>query len=132
MGFGLPAAMAAKCSYPNRQVLCITGDGGLGMVQADLITAARYALPITVVVFNNGTLQMEQDNMVLQNLHPFGVDISNPDFLQIAQASGWAANRPETLEQLHAALQTAKSSAKPFLIDVPTAAVTHPDFQIQP
>lgn len=129
MGFGLPAAMTAKCSYPNRQVICITGDGGLGMVQADLITASRYDFPITVIVFNNGTLQMEKDKMVMKNLHPFETDISNPNFVQIAEASGWFAKRTETTDQLRSTLQTAKCSSKPFLIDVPTATITHPDFQ---
>lgn len=129
MGFGLPAAMTAKCSYPNRQVICITGDGGLGMVQADLITASRYGFSITVIVFNNGTLQMEKDKMVMKNLHPFETDISNPNFVQIAEASGWVAKRTETIDQLRSALHAAKCSSKPFLIDVPTATITHPDFQ---
>ncbi|WP_159888438.1 thiamine pyrophosphate-binding protein [Paenibacillus puerhi] len=131
MGFGLPAAMAAKCSYPNRQVVCVTGDGGLGMVQADLITAARYGLPISVIVFNNGTLQMEQDKMMMKHRRPFETDISNPKFVQIAEASGWAAKRAETNDELRIALDEAKSASKPYLIDVPTAKITHPDFQIQ-
>lgn len=131
MGFGLPAAMAAKCSYPNRQVVCITGDGGLGMVQADLITAVRYGLPITVIVFNNETLQMEQDKMMMKHLRPSTTDISNPNFVQIAEASGWAAKRVETNEELRLALDEAKSTSKPYLIDVLTANITHPDFQIQ-
>jgi len=129
MGFGLPAAMAAKCTFPNRQVVCVTGDGGLGMVQADLITAARYGFPITVIIFNNGTLQMEQDKMRMKHLSPFETDISNPDFVQIAEASGWAATRVETNDELRIALNEAKSSLKPCLIDVPTARITHPDFQ---
>ncbi|XEC97405.1 thiamine pyrophosphate-binding protein [Paenibacillus tarimensis] len=130
MGFGLPAAMAAKRSYPNRQVVCVTGDGGLGMVQADLITASRYGIPITVVVFNNGTLQMERDKMTMKNLRPFETDISNPNFVQIAEASGWTARRADTHDQLRAALNEAKTFSKPCLIDVPTAAIPHPDFQI--
>lgn len=131
MGFGLPAAMAAKCSFPNRQVVCVTGDGGLGMVQADLITAARYRLPITVIIFNNGTLQMEHDKMMMKHLRPFGTDISNPNFVQIAEASGWVAKRAETNDELRIALDEAKSTSKPYLIDVQTAKITHPDFQIQ-
>ncbi|MGZ9584299.1 thiamine pyrophosphate-binding protein [Paenibacillus marinisediminis] len=131
MGFGLPAAMAAKCSYPNRQVLCITGDGGLGMVQADLTTASRYGLPIIVIIFNNGTLQMEQDKMAMKHLRPFETDISNPNFVQIAEASGWIAKRAETNDQLRTTLNEAKSSSRPYLIDVPTAKITHPDFRNQ-
>lgn len=131
MGFGLPAAMAAKCSFPNRQVVCITGDGGFGMVQADLITAVRYGLPVCVIIFNNGTLQMEQDKMTMRNLRPFETDITNPNFVQIAEASGWEATRAETSEELRAALDKAKSASKPYLIDVLTAKIPHPDFQTQ-
>ncbi|MEF2968431.1 thiamine pyrophosphate-binding protein [Paenibacillus sp. M1] len=131
MGFGLPSAMAAKCSYPNRQVVCVTGDGGLGMVQADLITAARYGFPITVVVFNNGTLQMEQDKMMMKRLSTFGPEISNPNFVQIAEASGWVAKRAKSIDELRTALEEAKLISKPYLIDVPTANITHPDFQTQ-
>jgi len=131
MGFGLPAAMAAKCSFPNRQVVCVTGDGGIGMVQADLITAVRYGFPITVIVFNNGTLQMEQDKMIMKRLHISETDISNPNFVQIAEASGWSAKRVDTYDELRFALEEAKSSSIPYLIDVLTAQITHPDFQIQ-
>ncbi|MFC5406135.1 thiamine pyrophosphate-binding protein [Cohnella soli] len=129
MGFGLPAAMAAKCSFPNKQVVCVAGDGGFGMVQADLITASRYGLPLTVIIFNNGTLQMEQDKMKLKQLSPFETDISNPDFVQIAESSGWAAKRVKTNDELRTTLEEAKSSTIPYLIDVLTAKTTHPDFE---
>ena len=54
MGFGLPAALAAKIAYPDRQVVCITGDGGFAMVMADFITAVKYNLPMVVVILNPG------------------------------------------------------------------------------
>ncbi|MCU6339397.1 hypothetical protein KW823_23045, partial [Enterobacter quasiroggenkampii] len=87
--------------------------------------------PITVIVFNNGTLQMEQDKMMMKHLRPFGTDISNPNFVQIAEASGWVAKRAKTNDELRIALDEAKSTSKPYLIDVLTAKITHPDFQIQ-
>ncbi|MEF3305245.1 thiamine pyrophosphate-binding protein [Paenibacillus sp. GYB003] len=128
MGFGLPAAMAAKFCFPGRQVVCLTGDGGLGMVLADLITAARYKLPIIVVVFNNGTLQMEHDKMRMKGLRPEGVAISNPDFVQVAKACGWNGVRIATVGQLEDALLAARDGDKPVLLDVQTAQVPHPDF----
>ena len=88
------------------------------MVLGDLVTAARYGFPITVIVFNNGTLQMEQDKMMLQHLRPFETDITNPNFVQIAESSGWTGRQAQTLGELRIALQAAKSSAKPCLIDV--------------
>jgi len=129
MGFGLPAAMAAKLCSPQKQIVCITGDGGLGMVLADLITATRYELPITVIVFHNGTLQMEQDKMSMKGLRPEGTYLLNPDFAKVADACGWNAYRIENAEQLEEALKRSLTSDKPVLLDVITARVPHPDFK---
>ncbi|GIP37092.1 pyruvate oxidase [Paenibacillus sp. J31TS4] len=128
MGFGLPAAMAAKLCFPNKQVVCITGDGGLGMVLADLLTAARYRLPILVVVFNNGALQMERDKMIKKGLQPEGTELTNPDFAKVAEGCGWTSFRVETLDQLEQALARWSSGGEPILLDVATASIPHPDF----
>lgn len=129
MGFGLSAAIAAKLSSPEKQVICITGDGGLEMVMADLLTAVRYNLQITVVVFNNGTLQMERDKMFMKGLQPEGTMLTNPDFAKVAEACGWNSYRIETFEQLEAAFQQSLPGNKPALLDVLTANIPHPDFK---
>lgn len=129
MGFGLPAAMAAKLCLPQHQVVCITGDGGLGMVLADLLTAARYGLRITVIVFNNGTLQMEQDKMLMKGLEPEGTELTNPNFAKVAEACGWNAYQIETFDQWEEALDLSRTSSKPVLLDVLTAQMPHPDFK---
>jgi len=126
MGFGLPAALAAKLCAPDKQVICVTGDGGLGMVLADLITAIKYRLAITVIVFNNGTLQMERDKMFLQGLQPAGTELTNPDFARVAEACGWQAYRVQTADQLNEALLEARSSTKPVLLDVQLARIPYP------
>jgi pyruvate dehydrogenase (quinone)/pyruvate oxidase len=131
MGFGLPAAMAAKLCSPQKQVVCVTGDGGLGMVLADLLTAARYGLPITVIVFNNGTLQMERDKMIMMGLTPEGTKLTNPDFAKVAEACGWNAYRIENEEQLEEALNQSRTSNRAVLLDVLTAPIPHPDFKSQ-
>lgn len=128
MGFGLPAAMAAKLCSPQKQIVCITGDGGLGMVLADLLTAVRYGLPIIVIVFNNGTLQMERDKMSMKGLQPKGTELTNPDFVKVAEACGWSAYRIEHLEQLEEALESSRFGGKPILLDVLAAQVPYPDF----
>ncbi|GAJ21822.1 unnamed protein product, partial [marine sediment metagenome] len=65
MGFGLPGALAAQLIYPERQVVCITGDGGFSMVMADFMTAVKYNLPVKVFLFNNAQLGMiMQEQMV--------------------------------------------------------------------
>ena len=56
MGFGLPGALAAALAYPDRQIVCITGDGGLTMVLGDFLTALKYNLPVKVFVINNKRL----------------------------------------------------------------------------
>jgi pyruvate oxidase len=129
MGFALPAAMAAKLCKPDKQVVALVGDGGLEMVLGDLLTASRYQLPITVVLFNNGALQMEKDKMQMKGLIPEGTDLTNPDFVKLAEACGWTAHRVEHSNQLEQVLQNAFTSKYPCLIDVKTASITHPDFQ---
>ena len=130
MGFALPTAMAAKLCKPDKQVVALVGDGGLEMVLGDLLTASRYQLPITVVLFNNGALQMEKDKMLMKGLIPEGTDLTNPDFVKLAEACGWIAHRVEHSDQLEHVFQRAFIPSKyPCLIDVHTAPITHPDFQ---
>lgn len=128
MGFGLPAALAAKLCMPNNPVVCITGDGGLGMVLADLLTAARYQLQVTVIVLNNGALQMEVNKMVVKGFIPEGTELTNPDYIKLAEACGWDAYRVQSEDELDRLLKTAQMSQKPVLLDVPTAKVTYPNY----
>lgn len=127
MGFGLPAAIAAKLNAPERQVVCIVGDGGIEMVMADLLTAVRYGLKITLVVFNNQALQMERDKMIVDGFMQEGVDLTNPDFVKLADACGWEGYRVETDVQLEPILQQALAANRPSLVDVNTAPVVHPE-----
>lgn len=131
MGFSLPAAIAAKLESPERQVIAITGDGGLEMVLAELLTAVRYQLKVTLIVFNNGTLQMEKDKMLLKGLSQEGVTLTNPDFVLLAQACGWEGYHVEEASELEHVLQRSFTSAKPVLIDVSTEQKVHPDFLVQ-
>lgn len=127
MGFGLPAAMAAKLAYPDRQVVAAVGDGGLAMVLADLLTAVRYELDITVVVFNNGALQMEKDKMMVGDYATLGADNTNPDFVKLAEACGVQGYKIETDTDLEPILQQALASGKPSLVEVITDAVVFPE-----
>lgn len=128
MGFGLPAAMAAKLVYPDKQVVCITGDGGFAMVMADLLTAAKYGLRMIVIVFNNGALQMERDKMFMKGMQPEGTLLTNPNFALVAEACGWISYRIDTIEQLEIACKDSLNCNKPALLDVHTAGIPHPDF----
>ena len=102
----------------------------MAMTIADLLTATRYQLGITVVLFNNGALQMEQDKMILNGFRLEGVDLTNPDFVKLAEACGWYAERVETDRQLVEALPHALSSDHPVLLDIDTASIPHPEFRL--
>ncbi|KAB7706182.1 thiamine pyrophosphate-binding protein [Bacillus aerolatus] len=127
MGFGLPAAIAAKLASPERQVVAVVGDGGLEMVLADLLTATRYNLNITVVVFNNEALQMERDKIKAAGEKEIGVDLTNPDFVKIAEACGWRGFSADTDAALESALAEALNTASPALVDVRTAQAFFPE-----
>lgn len=130
MGFGLPAALAVKLCMPSKHVICITGDGGLAMVLADLLTAVRYQLQIIVIVLNNGTLQMEENKMVLKGLIPEGTEITNPDYIKLAEACGWKAYRIQSENELEKLLKTVQTNQNPVLLDVPTAKVIYPNYPL--
>jgi len=130
MGFGLPAAMAAKICYPERQVFCLTGDGGLGMVLADLLTASRYGLALVLIVLNNGFLQMERNKMGTRGLAQEGTAIANPDFVKLAEACGWRGCRAQSPDDVDEFLQASLTSPQPVLIEVPTAQAVYPDYPV--
>lgn len=88
MGFCLPAAIGAKLAAPERAVVAVLGDGGFAMAGMELLTAVREKIPFTVIVFNDGRLNLIR----LQQFQSFGssesVDIMNPDFATFAAAVG--------------------------------------------
>ena len=127
MGFGLPAAIAAKMEKPDKQVVAIVGDGGLEMVLADLLTATRYNLDITVIVFNNGSLQMESDKIQAAGLKEVGTKLTNPDFVKVAEACGWTAFGVEVEEELESTIQNAIGTGGPTLVNILTAQAFFPE-----
>ncbi|MGE7601696.1 thiamine pyrophosphate-binding protein [Peribacillus sp. NPDC097675] len=127
MGFGLPAAMAAKLIEPNQQVVAVVGDGGLQMTLADLLTAQRYGIKITVIVLNNESLQMERDKIKAEGGDEVGVGLTNPDFVKIAEACGWKGLYVESESALEASLEEALHSDLPALVDIRTAQIFFPE-----
>lgn len=127
MGFGLPAAIAAKMEKPEKQVVAIVGDGGLEMVLADLLTATRYNIDITVIVFNNGSLQMESDKIQAAGLKEIGTKLTNPDFVKVAEACGWTAFRVNNEGELESVIQNAIATTGPSFVDIPTAQAFFPE-----
>ncbi|OPZ75670.1 MAG: putative thiamine pyrophosphate-containing protein YdaP [Firmicutes bacterium ADurb.Bin456] len=121
MGFGLPAALAAKINRPAQRVLALVGDGGFAMTMADFLTAVKYNLKVTIVVMNNGSLALEKNKMAAGGLLPEGTSLQNPDFAGYAQDCGGMGLRVEHSGDLESALKEALGSDRPSLVDVRTA-----------
>lgn len=118
MGYGLPAAIAAKLTYPDKQVVCITGDGGLQMNLAELMTAVEQNVAIVILVVNNGTLGLEEVKMSQAGMVPFGVKLRNPDFQRLADACGIKALVVREVQALESVLQKALAANELTLVDI--------------
>ena len=120
MANALPHAIGAQFAYPERQVVSMSGDGGLSMLMGDMLTAHAYDLPLTVVLFNNSTLGMVKLEMLVDKLPDFGVDVPGTNYAAIAEAMGWHAVRVEDPKDLEAAYAEAFAHKGPSLVDVVT------------
>lgn len=118
LGFGLPAAMAAKRVYGDRQAVALVGDGGFATTMADLITAIRYDWPVTVIVMNNGSFAMEKNRMEAAGLDPSAAKLVNPDFAALAEAFGGEGYFVESADHLEAVFRRALSSSRLSVVDV--------------
>jgi pyruvate oxidase len=122
MGFGLPAALAAKLAYPQRQVFCITGDGGFAMAMAEVVTAVKYRLPMVILVLNNRELGMIRVEQEMEHYPNFGTGLLNPDFAAYADACGGKGIRVSRPEELEPAIRQAMELDTVVILDVETDA----------
>ena len=86
---------APRLAFPDRQVISLSGDGGLAMMMGELLTVAQYQLPIKIVVFDNHRLGMVELEMEAAGLPHFGCELKNPNFAALAQAVGLTGIRVE-------------------------------------
>src|SRR3984893_9769845 len=103
----LPHAIGAQASQPGRQVVALSGDGGLAMLLGELITLRQQHLPVKVVVFNNGALAFVELEMKAAVFVNYGTDLDNPDFAGIARAIGLFGATVEEADELEGALRAA-------------------------
>ena len=120
MANALPMALGAQVAYPGRQVVSVSGDGGLSMLLGELITATMYDLPIKVVVFNNSTLGMVKLEMLVNGLPDFQTDVPDTNYAEIARAIGFHAERVEDASRLEGACREAFAAPGPALVEVIT------------
>lgn len=123
MGFGLPAAIAAQLVYPDRQVICIAGDGGFAMVMADFITAIKYELPIKVFLFNNRELAMIRQEQLFEKYENWATDLYDFDFADYARDCGGIGIKVEKADELEGAVEEALNSDKAVIVDINTDPV---------
>jgi pyruvate oxidase len=120
MGFGFPAAIAAKLAYPDNQVICITGDGGFSQAMSDFVTAVKYNLSMVVVILNNHQLGMIQVEQLTEHYPNYATDLLNPDFAAYAVACGGAGITVKKPGELKGAIIRAMSMNVPVIVDVDT------------
>ena len=120
MANALPMALGAQVAYPERQVVSVSGDGGLSMLLGELITAKMYGLPVKVVVFNNSTLGMVKLEMLVNGLPDFQTDVPDTNYADIARAIGFHAERVEDASRLEDAYREAFAAPGPALVEVIT------------
>jgi acetolactate synthase I/II/III large subunit len=121
MGYGLPAAVAAKIMYPNKEVICLSGDGCFQMTMQEFGTACQYGLNIIVIISNNsvyGTIRMHQEREFPGR--PSGTSLVNPNFAELAKSYGGYGEVVLKTDQFSNALERARKSNKPAILDLRT------------
>ncbi|HWN31299.1 MAG TPA: pyruvate dehydrogenase [Pseudonocardia sp.] len=120
MANALPHAIGAAHAYPDRQVVSMSGDGGLTMLLGELLTVAEHNLPIKVVAFNNGSLGMIRLEMMVAGYPSFETDHGVADLAGVARSCGVPSVMVDDPAELPKALRTALESPGPYLVDVHT------------
>ena len=120
MANALPQAIGAQLAEPGRQVISMSGDGGLTMLLGDLLTLAQEQLPIKLVVFNNGVLGMVRLEMQVAGFPDFQTDLRDVDFSGLAESVGIRGIRIERHDEVEAGLREAFAADGPVLCDVCT------------
>jgi pyruvate dehydrogenase (quinone) len=121
MANGMPQALGAQKAFPDRQVVSLSGDGGLSMLLGDLLTAIQEKIPIKIALFNNGSLGFVELEMKAEGLLDSYTNLENPDFARVAEAIGFYAKRVEHAEDLDAAVRDWLAQPGPALLDVVTS-----------
>jgi acetolactate synthase-1/2/3 large subunit len=121
MGYGLPAAIAAKLTYPKRTVIGVTGDGDFMMTCQELATAMKYGVKPIILILNNGmygTIRMHQEREFKSRV--LGTHLTNPDFVMFANSFGIPGYRVTHTAQFFDALQESIKNDQGAVIEIVT------------
>jgi acetolactate synthase-1/2/3 large subunit len=117
MGFGIPAAMAAQMNFPDATVVCITGDGGFLMMAGEIVTMRRYNLPVIVVVFSDGELNLIKVKQSWKELPAYGTLLYQSDLFGADIFMGIKVIRADTVDGMRKAIIEALSVNEPVIIN---------------
>lgn len=119
MGFALPAAMGAKLALPQKEVIAIIGDGGFQMTAQELGTIMQYNIPVKIVVLNNSFLGMvRQWQELFHEKRYSSTEMTNPDFIKLAEAYSIPARRVKDRSELQSTLKSMLKSDSSFFVEV--------------
>jgi pyruvate dehydrogenase (quinone) len=118
MASALPQAIGAQLVYPDRQVVTLSGDGGLAMLMGDLLSLRQLNLPVKLIVFNNSALAFVELEMKAAGMLDFATDLRNPDFAKMAEAAGVLGLKANAPGQVRPLLAQALSHPGPALVEV--------------
>jgi pyruvate dehydrogenase (quinone) len=117
MANAMAQAIGAQATFPGRQVISLSGDGGFAMLMGDFLSLAQLRLPVKVVVFNNGALGFIELEQKSSGFLPTGTDLQNPNFAAMAQAAGVRGIRIESPSDVESGIAAALRHDGPVLID---------------
>jgi pyruvate dehydrogenase (quinone) len=129
MANALPHAIGAQVSHPGRQVVTLSGDGGLAMLMGDLLSLRQLHLPVKVIVFRNNSLAFVELEMKAAGIVDFGTDLQNPDFAKMAEAAGLLGLKADLPDQVEPMIAQALQHNGPALIEV---AVSRQELSMPP
>jgi pyruvate dehydrogenase (quinone) len=129
MANALPQAIGAQVSHPDRQVISLSGDGGLAMLIGDLLTLKQVRAPVKVIVFRNDSLAFVELEMKSAGFLEFGTDLDNPSFAKMAEAAGLLGLTAETPDQVRPMIEQALRHDGPALVE---AVVSRQELSLPP
>jgi pyruvate dehydrogenase (quinone) len=117
MANAMPQAIGAQLTFPDRQVVTFSGDGGLSMMLGDLLSLHQHKLPVKIVVFSNSALAFVELEMLAAGILGEGTELVNPDFVGLAHSAGMFAVRVEDPADLRGGVTEAFRHDGPALVD---------------
>ena len=118
MANALPQAIGTQVSHPGRQVLALSGDGGLAMLMGDMLSLQQLEAPVKIVVFKNNSLAFVELEMKAAGILDFGTDLRNPNFAKMAEGAGLLGLTAETPAQVRPMIEQALKHDGPALVEV--------------